>query len=74
MDSLPPLSTELAVLGWSVLLLLVHIGLQGGLAIPLRGLSWNAGPRDEGQPPLGRYFKSRPGCLDVSQGDVTKAI
>ncbi len=38
-------TTELAVLGWSVVLLLVHIAVQGGLVLPQRGLAWNAGPR-----------------------------
>ena len=50
-----PVATEIMLLGWSVMLLLVHIALQGGLVLPKRGLTWNAGPRDEGQPPLGRY-------------------
>lgn len=46
---------ELSLLGWSVVLLIVYIGAQGALVTPLRGLAWNAGPRDEGQPPLGKY-------------------
>jgi uncharacterized MAPEG superfamily protein len=46
---------ELSLLGWSVVLLLVYITVQAAFAIPLRGLAWNAGPRDEGQPPLGKY-------------------
>lgn len=49
------MAVELSLLGWSVVLLLVYVALQGALVCPLRGLSWNAGPRDEGQPPLGRY-------------------
>jgi len=48
-----PVSTELTLLGWSVVLLLLHVAVQGGLVAPKRGLTWNAGPRDEGQPPLG---------------------
>lgn len=43
MDSLPG---ELVVLGLSVVLLVVHIMLQGQLATADRGLDWNAGPRD----------------------------
>ena len=46
---------ELILLGWSVVLLIAYIGVQGALVSPLRGLAWNAGPRDEGQPPYGRY-------------------
>jgi uncharacterized MAPEG superfamily protein len=49
------MSVELQLLGGSVVLLIVHIMAQGALVAPLRGLPWNAGPRDEGQPPLGKY-------------------
>lgn len=38
--------TELTILGASVVLLVVHIMLQGQLATRDRGLAWNAGPRD----------------------------
>ena len=46
---------ELQLLAWSVVLLIAHIVVQGLLVAPLRGAAWNAGPRDEGQPPLGKY-------------------
>ena len=49
------MTLELQLLAWSVLLLIGHIAVQGALVAPLRGLTWNAGPRDEGQPPLGKY-------------------
>ena len=49
------MSIELQLLAWSVPLLIAHIAVQGGLVAPLRGAVWNAGPRDEGQPPLGKY-------------------
>jgi uncharacterized MAPEG superfamily protein len=49
------MSVELQLLAWSVILLIVHIMVQGAFVAPLRGASWNAGPRDEGQPPLGKY-------------------
>jgi uncharacterized MAPEG superfamily protein len=49
------MAVELQLVGWSVVLLIVHIGFQGGLAAPLRGVAWSAGPRDEGYPPLGKY-------------------
>ena len=49
------MAVELQLLAWSVFLLIAHISMQGALVAPLRGASWNAGPRDEGQPPLGKY-------------------
>jgi uncharacterized MAPEG superfamily protein len=45
------LPTELLVLGWSVVLLLLHIGLQSVPATLELGSSWNAGPRDEERKP-----------------------
>jgi uncharacterized MAPEG superfamily protein len=50
-----PLPTELVVLGWSVVLLFVHIVLQGQLATRERGTDWNAGPRDADSQPLGKF-------------------
>jgi len=41
----------LALLALSVVLLLVHIGLQAMLATRELGTDWNAGPRDEGREP-----------------------
>ncbi|MCJ8520212.1 putative MAPEG superfamily protein [Pseudorhizobium tarimense] len=41
----------LTLLSLSVVLLLVHIGLQGMLATKELGSAWNAGPRDEGREP-----------------------
>lgn len=49
------MNVELRLLGWSVILLIAYIAAQGALVMPLRGAAWNAGPRDEGQPPLGKY-------------------
>jgi uncharacterized MAPEG superfamily protein len=49
------MTIELRLLAWSVLLLIAHIAVQGAFVAPLRGMVWNAGPRDEGQPPLGKY-------------------
>ena len=53
MSDLPALPTELVLLGWSTVLLFVHIMLQGQLVTRDRGLDWNAGPRDGEQKPLG---------------------
>jgi uncharacterized MAPEG superfamily protein len=44
---------EIVVLCLSVILLFVHIGLQGILATQELGTNWNAGPRDEGLKPKG---------------------
>ncbi len=49
------MSVELQLLAWSVVLLIAHISVQGALVAPLRGAAWNAGPRDDGQPPLGKH-------------------
>lgn len=47
------LSTEIIVLALSVLLLVVHIAIQGAAVTKERGTDWNMGPRDEEGPPLG---------------------
>ena len=47
-----PLPIELIILALSVLLLFVHIGMQGMLATRERGSAWNAGPRDGDMPAL----------------------
>ena len=49
------MSVELRLLVWSVVLLIGYIVVQGAFVAPLRGAAWNAGPRDEGQPALGKY-------------------
>ncbi|HEX3917058.1 MAG TPA: MAPEG family protein [Caulobacteraceae bacterium] len=49
------MSLEMQLLAWSVVLLIVHIAVQGAFVAPIKGLKWNAGPRDEGLPPLGKY-------------------
>ena len=46
-------SPFLPVIGWSTVLLLVHILLQANLATKELGIHWNAGPRDAGQQPTG---------------------
>lgn len=47
------LSTEMIVLALSVLLLVVHISIQGGAVTRERGPDWNMGARDGAQAPLG---------------------
>jgi len=43
----------LALVGWSVVLLFVHVMLQGMAATRELGSAWNAGPRDDGRRPQG---------------------
>jgi len=47
------LPLEFTLLGWSVVLLVVAIMLQGQLATRELGVTWNAGPRDSEQQPKG---------------------
>ena len=49
------MSMELTLLGWSAVLLTVHIVVQAALTVPIKGLSWAAGPRDGGPATPGRY-------------------
>lgn len=46
------MTTELNVLGWSILLGLLHVLFAVGLATQQRGLKWNAGNRDAETKPL----------------------
>lgn len=43
------------LVAWSVVLLVVHILLQGFSATRELGTEWNAGPRDEGRKPTGAF-------------------
>ncbi len=47
------MATELALVGWSVVLLFAHIAVQGATADAGRGLKYNVGPRDGTPPPFG---------------------
>jgi uncharacterized MAPEG superfamily protein len=58
------MSVELRLLAWSVILLLAYIMAQGALVIPVRGLGWNAGPRDGGQGPLPTHAGRAQRALD----------
>jgi uncharacterized MAPEG superfamily protein len=46
------MSIELKMLGWSVCLGLVYVGVAAALATQQRGLKWNAGNRDGELKPL----------------------
>jgi len=58
------LPLELTLLGWSVVLLVVAIMLQGQLATRELGVSWNAGPRDGDQQPKGALAGRAQRALD----------
>ena len=47
------MSTELTLLGWSVVLLLVQIVIQAQLATRELGMGYNLSPRDENRQPTG---------------------
>ena len=55
---------ELRLLVWSVILLLAYIVVQGALVSRIRGLAWNAGPRDEGQGTLPSHAGRAQRALD----------
>ena len=57
METPVPLTYELAYLAWSVVLLIVHIALQGGLALMEFGLPYGASPRDAGRQPQSTYAR-----------------
>ncbi|MDE2271878.1 MAG: MAPEG family protein [Xanthomonadaceae bacterium] len=46
---------ELRILGWAVVLGLVHVLVAAGLGTRERGLPWNVGNRDCAAPPLGQH-------------------
>jgi uncharacterized MAPEG superfamily protein len=46
------MTTDIHMLGWSVLLGLAYVFIAAGLATRQRGLKWNAGNRDGVQAPL----------------------
>ena len=55
MDSAASLPTEIVYLAWSVVLLIVHIMLQGGMSTAELGLPYNAGARDQGRQPQSNF-------------------
>ncbi len=55
---------ELILLGGSVVLLFVHIAIQGTTVTRERGTAWNAGPRDASTAPLGKIAGRAQRALD----------
>lgn len=49
------MQTELLILAWGCVLLLVHIFAAAHLKTRQYGAQWNMGARDERLPPLGKY-------------------
>ncbi|URK86857.1 MAPEG family protein [Rhizobium sp. RCAM05350] len=47
-------SPFVTLLAWSVVLLVIHVSLQGFSATIELGSAWNAGPRDEERKPSGK--------------------
>lgn len=45
--------TELTVLAWSVVLLMIHVAAQGATTTASVGLQYNLSPRDDGRQPTG---------------------
>jgi uncharacterized MAPEG superfamily protein len=58
------MTTELTILGLSVVLLVVHIGFQGQTVTKERGTTWNASARDGVEPPLGELAGRAQRALD----------
>ncbi len=48
------MTIELELLGWTMLLALVHLMLPAHFRNVETGIAYNAGPRDEAGPPVGR--------------------
>jgi uncharacterized MAPEG superfamily protein len=49
------MTTELTVLAWSFALFLAYLLVQAGASLRDRGVAFNAGPRDDPKPPLGKF-------------------
>jgi len=58
------LPIELALLGWSTVLLVAALMLQGQLATRELGVGWNAGPRDGDDMPQGKLAGRAQRALD----------
>jgi uncharacterized MAPEG superfamily protein len=58
------LPIELTLLGWSVVLLVIAVMLQGQLATRELGVGWNAGPRDGDKHPQGALAGRAQRALD----------
>jgi len=71
------LPTELLLLGWSVVLLLVHIFAQGQSATRDNGLGYNASPRDQEKPVsalTGRLDRAKWNFLETYPAFVALAL
>ncbi len=48
------MTTELTILGWTLILAIVQVFLPAGFRNRETGIAFNAGPRDEPGPPVGK--------------------
>ena len=48
------MTTELSLLGWTLVLAIVQLMLPAGFRNRETGIAYNAGPRDEAGPPVGK--------------------
>lgn len=78
MDPTVPLPTEIVYLAWSVVLLLVHVAIQGVLFVSEAGARYNAGPRDENREPrrvhAGRAVRALRNFLETYPAFVALAL
>jgi uncharacterized MAPEG superfamily protein len=76
--NMPPLSTELILLAWSVVLLIVQIALQGGSAALDLGLPYALTARDEARAPrsvmAGRLDRALRNLLETYPAFVALAL
>ena len=63
------MATELLILGWGAVLLLVHVFIAGHFKTRQYGIAWNTGARDEALPPLepraGRLVRAQANFLET---------
>jgi uncharacterized MAPEG superfamily protein len=64
------MSSELYILGWTLVLAIVQILLPAGLRSQQTGLKWNAGPRDTPPPPPSRVC----GRLQRAQANLYETL
>jgi uncharacterized MAPEG superfamily protein len=78
MEAGAALSTEIVLLGWSVVLLLVHVALQGAAGAPELGLPYLLTARDDDRQPksvyAGRLYRSLWNFLETYPAFVALAL
>lgn len=64
------MNSELAILGWAIVLGLVQVMLAASLSSSQRGMAWAAGPRDGAPPPV----NSLAGRMDRARGNFLETF